>query len=81
MAQQQARSSRRNFLLGTLTGGAGILALTWLWNALHIFPAGGVQSGENGGGASPAATPTSNASNGNGATPARGKGSLDRRLS
>jgi len=69
MAQQQARSSRRNFLLGTLTGGAGILALTWLWNALHIFPASGVQSGENGGGASPAATPTSNASNGNSATP------------
>ena len=72
MAQQQARSSRRNFLLGTLTGGAGILALTWLWNALHIFPASGVQSGENGGGASPAATPTSNASNGNSATPTAG---------
>ena len=72
MAQQQARSSRRNFLLGALTGGAGILALTWLWNALHIFPASVVQSNENGGGASPAATPTSNASNGNGATPAAG---------
>ncbi|HLZ80882.1 MAG TPA: TQO small subunit DoxD [Ktedonobacteraceae bacterium] len=35
---QQAKNSRRNFLLGTLTGGAGILGLTWLWNTLHIFP-------------------------------------------
>jgi thiosulfate dehydrogenase (quinone) large subunit len=66
MAQQQARSSRRNFLLGALTGGAGILALTWLWNALHIFQA------SSDGGASTAVTPTSNASNGNGTTPAAG---------
>jgi thiosulfate dehydrogenase [quinone] large subunit len=35
---QQAKHSRRNFLLGALTGGAGILGLTWLWNTLHIFP-------------------------------------------
>src|SRR2546421_2489947 len=72
MAQQQARSSRRNFLLGALTGGVGILALTWLWNALHIFPASGVQSGETGGGARSAATPTSNASHGNSANPTAG---------
>jgi thiosulfate dehydrogenase [quinone] large subunit len=73
MAQQQARSSRRNFLLGALTGGAGILALTWLWNALHIFPAS--SDGGAGTAATPtsnAPTPTSNASNGNGTTPAAG---------
>ncbi len=35
---QQAKNSRRNFLLGALTGGAGILGLTWLWNTLNIFP-------------------------------------------
>jgi thiosulfate dehydrogenase (quinone) large subunit len=35
---QQAKKSRRSFLLGALTGGAGILGLTWLWNTLHLFP-------------------------------------------
>lgn len=73
MAQQQARSSRRNFLLGALTGGAGILALTWLWNALHIFPASSIQGGEDSG-TGTTVTPTSNASNG--ATPAAGTTSI-----
>ena len=62
---QQARNSRRNFLLGVLTGGAGILGLTWLWNVLHLFPAdssGGVQSGDQSGVSNATATPTSGTS-------------------
>ena len=35
---EQARKSRRNFLMGALTGGAGVLGLVWLWNTLHLFP-------------------------------------------
>jgi thiosulfate dehydrogenase [quinone] large subunit len=35
---EQAKKSRRNFLMGALTGGAGVLGLVWLWNTLHLFP-------------------------------------------
>ncbi|HYL42736.1 MAG TPA: TQO small subunit DoxD [Ktedonobacteraceae bacterium] len=36
-AARRSKESRRNFLLGTVTGGVGMLGLAWLWNALHIF--------------------------------------------
>ncbi|MDQ6644611.1 MAG: Rieske 2Fe-2S domain-containing protein, partial [Chloroflexota bacterium] len=58
---QQTRNSRRNFLLGALTGGAGILGLTWLWNVLRLFPAGDASSGLQGGVNNATATPTSGA--------------------
>jgi thiosulfate dehydrogenase (quinone) large subunit len=35
---QRTKETRRNFLLGALTGGVSILGLTWLWNALHASP-------------------------------------------
>src|SRR5712691_6526151 len=45
LEQRAKKESRRNFLLGTLTGGAGMLALAWLWNTLHLFPLGSDTSG------------------------------------
>jgi thiosulfate dehydrogenase [quinone] large subunit len=36
-AARRSKESRRNFLLGTVTGGVGMLGLAWLWNTLHIF--------------------------------------------
>ncbi len=35
---RQAKESRRNFLLGILTGGAGMLGLVWIGSILHIIP-------------------------------------------
>lgn len=35
LVQQYKRESRRNFLYGALTGGAGMLVLAWLWSTLH----------------------------------------------
>ncbi len=64
LAQQQAKNSRRNFLLGALTGGAAILGLTWIWSTLHIFPesvrSDAVQSANNGGASATATTPATN---------------------
>lgn len=64
IAQQQAKNSRRNFLLGALTGGATILGLTWVWNTLHLFPeserSNAVQSANNGGVSATATTPATN---------------------
>src|SRR5258707_12255600 len=36
-AARRSKESRRKFLLGTVTGSVGMLALAWLWNALHMF--------------------------------------------
>lgn len=64
MAQQQAKSSRRNFLLGALTGGAAVLGLAWIWNTLHLFPesdrGNAVQSANNGGASATATAPATN---------------------
>ena len=64
LAQQQAKNSRRHFLLGALTGGAAILGLTWVWNTLHLFPeserSNAVQSANNGGVSATATTPATN---------------------
>lgn len=38
LALQQEKESRRNFIVGTLTGAGGMLVLAWLWNTLHLFP-------------------------------------------
>lgn len=35
LVQQYKRESRRNFLYGALTGGAGMLVLAWLWSTLR----------------------------------------------
>ena len=64
MAQQQARHSRRNFLLGALTGGAGILGLTWLWNTFHIFSQGSSDSQQSADNSGVSTAPTAVASNG-----------------
>src|SRR5437588_3467075 len=36
--QRAQKQSRRNFLWGMLTGGAGIVVLSWLGNTLHLLP-------------------------------------------
>jgi thiosulfate dehydrogenase (quinone) large subunit len=36
-AARRSKESRRNFILGTVTGGVSMLGLAWLWNGLHIF--------------------------------------------
>ncbi len=36
-ARRSKEESRRNFLLGAVTGGVSMLGLAWLWNTLHIF--------------------------------------------
>ncbi len=38
LALQYEKESRRNFIVGTLTGAGGMLVLAWLWNTLHLFP-------------------------------------------
>ncbi|MEO8956725.1 MAG: TQO small subunit DoxD [Ktedonobacteraceae bacterium] len=38
LALQHERESRRNFIVGTLTGAGGMFVLAWLWNTLHLFP-------------------------------------------
>lgn len=45
--------SRRNFLLGMLTGGAGIAVLVWMWSSLHLFPGSATESGSVSPGAAP----------------------------
>jgi thiosulfate dehydrogenase (quinone) large subunit len=47
--------SRRNFLWGMLTGGAGIAILAWMGSSLHLFPGSVTESG----GASPGASTSS----------------------
>nr|HET6903462.1 TQO small subunit DoxD [Ktedonobacteraceae bacterium] len=39
LALQQEKESRRNFIVGTLTGAGGMFILAWLWNTLHLLPA------------------------------------------
>ncbi|MFL5625366.1 MAG: TQO small subunit DoxD [Ktedonobacteraceae bacterium] len=36
-ARRSKEESRRNFLLGAVTGSVSMLGLGWLWNSLHIF--------------------------------------------
>jgi len=71
-AQRIKRESRRKFLLGTLTGGAGMLGLVWLWNTLHLFPlasdTSGLSSSDNG--STNTATTTSSSTATAGGTPA-----------
>ena len=38
LAMQYEKESRRNFIVGTLTGAGGMFVLAWLWNTLHLFP-------------------------------------------
>jgi thiosulfate dehydrogenase [quinone] large subunit len=64
MAQQQARHSRRNFILGALTGGAGVLGLTWLWNTFHIFSQGSSDNLQSANNSGVSTAPTTAASNG-----------------
>jgi thiosulfate dehydrogenase (quinone) large subunit len=44
--------SRRNFLWGMLTGGAGIAILAWMGSSLHLFPSSVTESGSASPGAS-----------------------------
>jgi thiosulfate dehydrogenase [quinone] large subunit len=53
---QHTKESRRNFLLGALTGGAGMLGLAWLWNILHQSPLSADNAGVNTATATPAST-------------------------
>ena len=53
--QRAKQESRRNFLWGMLTGGAGIALLAWAWNSLHLFPDSGSASS---GASSPTSTGT-----------------------
>lgn len=50
-AQRAKQQSRRNFLWGMLTGGAGIAVLAWLGSNLHLFP-GSETGGDSSGGVS-----------------------------
>jgi len=60
LALQQEKESRRNFIVGTLTGAGGMFVLAWFWNTLHLFPG-------------TADTPTSTGTNASaGTTPANG---------
>ena len=51
-AQRAKQQSRRNFLWGMLTGGAGIAVLAWLGSNLHLFPGDGT-AGDSSGAVSP----------------------------
>ena len=44
-AQRAQEQSRRSFLWGAVTGGAGIAVVIWLWNTLHAFPAADTSGG------------------------------------
>ena len=58
LVQQYKRESRRNFLYGALSGGAGMLVLAWLWSTLHSASTGVDTSGSTTGTTS-GTTPTS----------------------
>jgi thiosulfate dehydrogenase [quinone] large subunit len=47
-AQRAKQQSRRSFLWGLLTGGAGIAILTWLGNSLHLLPGSTTESSSSG---------------------------------
>ncbi|MHB8596321.1 MAG: Rieske 2Fe-2S domain-containing protein [Ktedonobacteraceae bacterium] len=51
--------SRRNFLWGMLTGGAGIAILAWMGSSLHLFPGSIIESGSASPGASTSSSSTS----------------------
>lgn len=51
--------SRRNFLWGILTGGAGIAILAWMGSSLHILPGSTIEGGSASSGASTSASSTS----------------------
>jgi len=46
--QRAKQQSRRNFLWGMLTGGAGIAVLAWLGSNLHLFPGSDTVGGSSG---------------------------------
>jgi len=51
-AQRAKQQSRRDFLWGILTGGAGLAVLAWLGNNLHLFPGSETESSTSSTGAS-----------------------------
>jgi thiosulfate dehydrogenase [quinone] large subunit len=53
------QESRRNFLWGMLTGGAGIAILAWMGSSLHLFPGSITDSGSGSPGASTSSSSTS----------------------
>ena len=57
--QRAKQESRRNFLWGLLTGGAGIAILTWLGSSLHLLPGSNTDSSSSVGGSASTSTPTS----------------------
>ena len=70
LVQQYKRESRRNFLYGALTGGAGMLVLAWIWGTLHpassSVDTGGSTTGTTAGAGT---TPTSGTPPVSGSTP------------
>ncbi|MFL5588959.1 MAG: TQO small subunit DoxD [Ktedonobacteraceae bacterium] len=55
--QRAKQQSRRNFLWGMLTGGAGIAVLAWLGSNLHLFPGSQTDSGSSSTGSSTPSAP------------------------
>ena len=57
--QRAKQQSRRNFLWGMLTGGAGIAVLAWLGSNLHLFPGSDTGGGSSSTGSSTPSAPSS----------------------
>ncbi len=57
--QRAKQESRRNFLWGLLTGGAGIAILAWLGSSLHLLPGSNTDSSSSVSGSASTSTPTS----------------------
>ena len=56
--QRAKQQSRRNFLWGMLTGGAGIAVLAWLGSNLQLFPGSQTDSGSSSTGSSTPSAPS-----------------------
>jgi len=56
--QRAKQQSRRTFLWGMLTGGAGIAVLAWLGSNLHLFPGSQTDSGSSSTGSSTPSAPS-----------------------
>src|SRR6266566_2555611 len=56
--QRAKQQSRRNFLWGMLTGGAGIAVLAWLGSNLHLFPGSQTEGGSPSTGSSTTPAPS-----------------------